>query len=82
MLQGRRRPDVFVSAGTIPINKLFNSTGIATKSPRAHGLIKFASAEMVIAYLPTSRFRAVLDNVKKGIVTGTRFYQRMALKLE
>ena len=68
ILEGQRRPDVFISAGTIPINKLFNSTGIASKSPLAHGLIKFASAEIVIAYLPTSKFHADLDNAKKGLV--------------
>lgn len=35
----------FISASTIPINKLLNSTGIARKSPLADGLIKFASIE-------------------------------------
>ena len=45
ILDGQRRPGVFVSAGTIPISKLFNSTGIATKSPVVHGLIKFAAAQ-------------------------------------
>jgi molybdate/tungstate transport system substrate-binding protein len=69
ILDGQRRPDVFVSAGTIPINKLINSTGsTASKSPLAHGLAKFASAEMVIAYSPTSKFHTDLDKAKKGLV--------------
>ena len=69
ILDGQRRPDVFVSAGTIPISKLINSTGsVASKSPLAHGLAKFASAEMVIAYSPTSKFHTDLDKAKKGLV--------------
>ena len=69
ILDGQRRPDVFVSAGTIPINKLINSTGsTSSKSPLAHGLSKFTSAEMVIAYSPTSKFHADLDKAKKGLV--------------
>jgi len=69
ILDGQRGPDVFVSAGTIPINKLINSTSsVASKSPLAHGLAKFASAEMVIAYSSTSKFHADLDKAKKGLV--------------
>jgi molybdate/tungstate transport system substrate-binding protein len=34
----------------------------------AHGLVKFVSAEMVIAYLPTSHFHNDLDKAKKGLV--------------
>jgi molybdate/tungstate transport system substrate-binding protein len=69
ILDGQRRPDVFVSAGTLPINKLINSTGsVASKSPLAHGLSKFASAEMVIAYSPISKFHTDLEKAKKGLV--------------
>ena len=69
IIDGQRRPDVFVSAGTIPINKLINSTSsIKGKSSPDQGLVKFASAEMVIAYLPTSRFHADLDKAKKGLI--------------
>ena len=69
ILDGQRGPDVFVSAGTIPINKLINSTGsVASKLPLAHGLAKLASAEMVIAYSHTSKFHADLDKAKKGLV--------------
>ena len=70
IMDGQRRPDVFVSAGTIPINKLINSTSsLISKSSLAQGLVKFASAEMVIAYLPTSHFHADLDKAKKGLCT-------------
>jgi molybdate/tungstate transport system substrate-binding protein len=67
ILDGQRRPDVFVSASTIPINKLINSTSIISKSPLTQGLVKFASGEMVIAYLPTSKFHTDLDKAKKGL---------------
>jgi molybdate/tungstate transport system substrate-binding protein len=67
ILDSQRRPDVFVSAGTIPINKLINSTSIISKSPSTQGLVKFASGEMVIAYLPTSKFHTDLDKAKKGL---------------
>src|SRR5215510_5887594 len=43
ILDGLRRPDVFVSAGTIPIKKLMNAT-----DRLAAWLVKFGSAEMVI----------------------------------
>ncbi|HEY7571881.1 MAG TPA: extracellular solute-binding protein [Nitrososphaeraceae archaeon] len=70
ILDGQRSPDVFVSASTTPINKLINSNGsVASKSPLAHGLAKFASAEMVIAYTVTSKFHSDLDKAKKGLVS-------------
>ena len=54
ILDGLRRPDVFVSAGTIPIKKLMNAT-----DPLADWLVKFGSAE-----------RAVCINIKCGINCG------------
>src|SRR5919198_5928421 len=55
IIDGQRRPDVFVSAGTIPIMKLMMSNGsnAAGKQQQqqqhyiAQWLVKFASAEMV-----------------------------------
>ena len=44
---GFRTPDIFVSAGTIPIMRLINNT---TTPPLAEWLLEFGSAEMVIAY--------------------------------
>jgi ABC-type molybdate transport system, periplasmic component len=75
IIDGLRTPDVFVSAGTIPIMKLMNSStgnnnggGIGKSSSStnlAEWLVKFASAEMVIAYSPTSHFYSDLE--KAGI---------------
>ena len=74
IIDGQRRPDVFVSAGTIPIMKLMmNDSSIAADKqqkqlhrPLAQWLVRFASAEMVIAYSPISRFHLDLDRAKKG----------------
>ena len=54
-----RKPDIFVSAGTIPIKKLMNNT------PRlADWLVKFGSAEMVIAYSHNSRLFHDLEKAR------------------
>ena len=82
ILDGQRRPDVFVSAGTIPINKLINSTSsITSKSPLAQGLAKFASAELVIAYLPSSHFHPELDKAKKGLEPWYQVLSEQGFKL-
>lgn len=61
IIDGLRKPDIFVSAGTVPIKKLMNST-----PPFADWLIKFGSAEMVIAYPPNSRFLSDLEKARAG----------------
>jgi molybdate/tungstate transport system substrate-binding protein len=72
IIDGQRKPDVFVSAGTIPIMKLMNNVGGNQQQqelhqpPLAQWLVKFASAEMVIAYSSTSHFHLDLDKAKKG----------------
>jgi molybdate/tungstate transport system substrate-binding protein len=81
ILDGQRRPDVFVSAGTIPINKLINSTSIISKSPLTQGLVKFASGEMVIAYLPTSKFHTDVDKAKKGLESWYQVLSEQGFKL-
>jgi molybdate/tungstate transport system substrate-binding protein len=53
ILDGLRRRDFFVSAGTIPIKNLMEPTLVP---PLAEWLVKFGSAEMVIAYSPDSPF--------------------------
>ncbi|MGH9974493.1 MAG: substrate-binding domain-containing protein, partial [Nitrososphaeraceae archaeon] len=63
ILDGLRRPDVFVSAGTIPIMKLMNTT-----DPLTDWLVKFGSAEIVIAYSPKSQFFTDLDKARTGDV--------------
>ena len=70
IIDGQRKPDVFVSAGTIPIMKLMNNNADGSNNqqqrPFAQWLVKFASAEMVIAYSPNSRFHLDLDKAKNG----------------
>lgn len=61
IIDGLRRPDIFVSAGTVPIEKLMNNT-----SPFADWLVKFGSAEIVIAYSPNSRFFNDLEKARTG----------------
>jgi molybdate/tungstate transport system substrate-binding protein len=61
ILDGLRRPDVFVSAGTIPITKLMNAA-----EPLADWLVKFGAAEMVIAYSPNSQYFNVLEEARLG----------------
>jgi molybdate/tungstate transport system substrate-binding protein len=61
ILDGFRRPDVFVSADTLPIIKIMNHD-----SPLANWLVKFASAELVIAYNPNSKFAPDLAKAAKG----------------
>jgi len=61
IIDQQRRPDVFVSAGTIPIMKLVNQ-----KPPLAHWLVRFASAEIVITYAPDSPFFNDLEKARKG----------------
>jgi molybdate/tungstate transport system substrate-binding protein len=61
ILDGFRKPDFFVSAGTVPIKKLMNNT-----TPFADWLIKFGSAEMVIAYSPNSSFFNDLEKARIG----------------
>lgn len=61
IIDRQRSPDVFVSAGTIPIMKLINHI-----PPLAQWLVKFATAEIVIAYTPNSPFFNDLEKARKG----------------
>lgn len=61
IVDGFRKPDVFVSIGTIPIINLEDN-----KPPLANWLIKFASTEMVIAYSPKSHFFHDLEKARSG----------------
>ena len=63
IIDGFRKPDIFVSAGTIPIVKLMDNN-----PPLANWLINFASAEMVIAYSPNSHFHADLEKARTGAI--------------
>jgi len=61
ILDGLRRPGVFISAGTIPIMKLMNAT-----DSLADWLVKFGAAEMVIAYSRKSHFFNNLEKARLG----------------
>ena len=61
LLDGFRTPDVFISADTLPIEKIMNHN-----PSLAQWLVKFASAELVIAYNPNSPFATNLEKVAKG----------------
>jgi len=60
---GFRTPDVFVSAGTIPITRLMNNT-----PPKVDWLLEFGSAEMAITYSPNSPYYTDLEKARKGEV--------------
>jgi molybdate/tungstate transport system substrate-binding protein len=61
IIDGFRSPDIFISADTLPIEKLINH-----HPPLAQWLVKFASAELVIAYNPRSPYAANLEKAATG----------------
>ncbi|MGH9921283.1 MAG: extracellular solute-binding protein [Nitrososphaerales archaeon] len=61
IIDKQRTPDVFISAGKIPIQKLMTND-----PPLASWLISFASAEVVIAYTPNSPFFDDLEKARNG----------------
>jgi len=61
IIDEQRRPDVFISIGTIPILKLIHHN-----SALAQWLVKFALAEIVIAYTPNSAFFNNLEKARNG----------------
>ena len=60
---GFRTPDVFVSAGTVPMMRLMNTP---SPSPLVDWLLKFGSAEMVLAYTSNSPYFGELEKARKG----------------
>jgi molybdate/tungstate transport system substrate-binding protein len=62
---GFRTPDVFVSAGTVPMMRLMN-TPPPPSPPLVDWLIKFGSAEIVIAYTSNSPYFGELEKARKG----------------
>jgi molybdate/tungstate transport system substrate-binding protein len=81
ILDGLRRPDVFVSAGTIPIMKLMNKTDVGgSKPPLASWLVKLASAEIVIAYSSTSHYYTDLEKARLGQIPWYKVLSEQGLK--
>ncbi|MGE3859774.1 MAG: extracellular solute-binding protein [Nitrososphaeraceae archaeon] len=60
ILDGFRKPDIFVSADTTPIERLINQS-----TPLADWFITFGSAELVIAFNPNSIFAPELLKASK-----------------
>ncbi len=58
---GFRTPDVFVSADTVPMMTLMNTT-----PPLVDWLLKFGSAEILISYSPNSPHFSDLEKTRKG----------------
>ena len=75
IIDGLRKPDLFVSAGTVPIKRLMNRT-----PPFADWLVKFGSAEMVIAYSPSSRFFSDLEKARIGDISWYEVLSQNGLK--
>jgi molybdate/tungstate transport system substrate-binding protein len=75
ILDGFRKPDVFVSADTTPIERLMNHS-----LPLANWLVKFASAEFVIAYNPQSQFASDLSKASKGEMPWYKVLEKEGLK--
>jgi molybdate/tungstate transport system substrate-binding protein len=70
-----RKPDVFVSADTTPIERLINHT-----PPLANWLVKFGSAELVIAYNPQSPFASDLVKASNGEIPWYQVLGKEGLK--
>jgi molybdate/tungstate transport system substrate-binding protein len=75
IFDGFRKPDVFVSADTTPIERLMNHS-----LPLANWLVKFASAELVIAYNPQSPFASDLLKASKGEIPWYKVLEKEGLK--
>lgn len=75
IIDQQRRPDIFVSAGTVPIEKLMDN-----KPGLAYWLVKFATAEVVIAYTPNSPFFDDLEKARKGEVLWYEVLSKDGLK--
>jgi molybdate/tungstate transport system substrate-binding protein len=76
ILDGFRKPDVFVSADTTPIERLINHS-----LPLANWLVKFGSAELVIAYNPQSSFASELLKASKDEIPWYKVLEKEGLKL-
>lgn len=76
---GFRTPDIFVSAGDVPVVRLMNTT---TSPPIVDWLLKFGSAEIVIAYSSTSPYFNELEKSRNGETHGMTSSLKKILDLE
>jgi ABC-type molybdate transport system substrate-binding protein len=75
ILDGFRKPDIFVSADTTPIERLINHS-----LPLANWLVKFGSAELVIAYNPQSPFAPELLKASNGEIPWYKILEKEGLQ--
>jgi molybdate/tungstate transport system substrate-binding protein len=75
IIDGFRRPDIFISADTLPIEKIINHS-----PPLAQWLVKFASAELVIAYNPKSPFAPDLEKAVTGEIPWYKVLEEKGFK--
>jgi molybdate/tungstate transport system substrate-binding protein len=75
ILDGFRKSDVFLSADTTPIERLINHT-----PSLANWLVKFGSAELVIAYNPQSPFASDLVKASHGEIPWYQVLGKEGLK--
>jgi molybdate/tungstate transport system substrate-binding protein len=75
ILDGFRKPDVFISADTTPIERLINHS-----LPLAKWLVKFGSAELVIAYNPQSPFASELWKANNGKMSWYKVLEKKEFK--
>ena len=75
ILDGFRKPDIFVSADTTPIERLINHS-----LPLAYWLVKFGSAELVIAYNPQSPFAPELLKASNCEIPWYKILEKEGLK--
>lgn len=75
ILDGFRKPDIFVSADTTPIERLINHS-----LPLANWLVKFGSAELVIAYNSQSPFAPELLKASNGEIPWYKVLEKEGLK--
>ena len=67
---GLRRPDVFVSAGTIPIMKLMNKTDVGgNKPPLASWLVRIFICGNCYYLSPTSHYYIDLEKARLGEIS-------------
>jgi molybdate/tungstate transport system substrate-binding protein len=75
IIDGFRRPDFFISADTLPIKKIIDHN-----PSLAQWLVKFASAELVIAYNPKSTFAPDLEKAARGEIPWYKVLEEKGFK--
>jgi molybdate/tungstate transport system substrate-binding protein len=75
IIDGFRRPDFFISADTLPIKKIIDHNPSLAK-----WLVKFASAELVIAYNPKSTFAPDLEKAARGEIPWYKVLEEKGFK--